>query len=63
MHYSQIVEKFSGYFLVASEGLALWLNTRLKLVDSNNWWATCVIEKISEHQRGIVEALPPCQKS
>lgn len=51
MQYQSIVEKMSEYLLVASVGLARWLDNRLP--KSSDWWNTLVLSKLTGNQRTI----------
>ncbi len=51
MRYKSIVGKISEYLLMASVGLARWLDHRLP--KSGDWWDILVLSKLTDNQRAI----------
>ena len=55
MKYQVLLGKYSEYLLSSTVELAKWLESLLPIIEKDNWWKICVLEKLSYHQRQIVE--------
>lgn len=53
MQYQSIVGKINEYLLIASAGIAKWLDNRLP--KDKDWWNTLVMSKLTDNQRIIAE--------
>lgn len=56
MHYQMLIGKFNEYLHSAMVALSTWLGKRLPNLNPENWWQSCVLDKLSFNQMNIVEA-------